>query len=36
LGAAVYSQGRRPCPPRFAFGYAWRCRAIIEGQACPA
>jgi hypothetical protein len=23
-GAPVYSQARRSCPPRFAFGYAWR------------
>jgi len=24
-------------PPRFAFGYAWRSRAVAEGEAwCPA
>jgi len=27
LGAAVYSQTGEPCPPRFAFGFAWRSRA---------
>jgi hypothetical protein len=26
-GAAVYSQAGRPCPPRFAFGLAWRGHA---------
>ena len=23
-GAPVYSQAGQPCPPRFAFGFAWR------------
>src|ERR1700720_2100193 len=36
LGAAVYSQGRRPCPPRFAFGYAWRSHAIGPGKSVPS
>jgi hypothetical protein len=36
LGAAVYSQAGEPCPPRFAFGFAWRSRAIAEGETCPA
>jgi hypothetical protein len=36
LGAAVYSQAGQPCPPRFAFGFAWRSRAIAEGETCPA
>src|ERR1700728_1082321 len=26
-GAPVYSQAGQPCPPRFAFGFAWRSRA---------
>jgi hypothetical protein len=28
LGAAVYSQAGLSCPPRFAFGFAWRSHAI--------
>ena len=36
LGAAVYSQAGRPCPPRFACGFAWRSHAEAEGEACPA
>ena len=36
LGAAVYSQAGEPCPPRFAFGYAWRSHAIAKDEACPA
>jgi hypothetical protein len=36
LGAAVYSQAGEPCPPRFAFDFAWRSRAIAEAEACPA
>jgi hypothetical protein len=35
LGAAVYSQGRRPCPPRFAFGYAWRSHAAKRVRHSP-
>jgi hypothetical protein len=36
LGAAVYSQAGEPCPPRFAFGFAWRSHAIAKVKACPA
>jgi hypothetical protein len=35
-GAPVYSKAGLPCPPRFAFGYAWRSHAISDGEACPA
>jgi hypothetical protein len=34
-GAPVYSQAGQPCPPRFAFGFAWHSLAD-EGEACPA
>jgi hypothetical protein len=32
---AVYSEVGPPCPPRFAFGFAWRSHAS-EGEACLA
>ena len=31
---AVYSKVGPPCPPRFAFGFAWRSHAD-EDEACP-
>jgi hypothetical protein len=33
LGAAVYSQAGRRCPPRFAFGYAWRSHAVSRRRS---
>src|ERR1700720_4759522 len=35
LGAAVYSQAGEPCPPRFAFGFVWRSRAISRRRNVP-
>jgi hypothetical protein len=35
LGAAVYSQAGRPCPPRFAYSLVWRLRRRGAGRACP-
>jgi len=35
LGAAVYSQAGQPCPPRFAFGFAWCSHAISRRRHLP-
>jgi len=35
LGAAVYSQAGQPCPPRFAFGFAWRSHALSRRRSVP-